>query len=324
VSPSSDLLAIIEAEIRDDGPISFARYMELALYHPEFGYYRGPDRFGVAGDFYTAEQLQPVFGETVAAFTEGLAGDREDYRILELGAGRSDMKDHLSRWSYQAFDWNTPGLPTPFSGLVFANEFFDALPVHLLARTAIGWSELLVTSTDGHLTLEPAPASEVMLNYAERYGTLIPEGGRLEVPLAYVGWMRRIAKRLRSGHLLIIDYGYEARELLRFPSGSLLAYRNHRSLNPNLSEAGKQDLTAHVNFDWLKRCAEMSGFLSENLWGMSEWFFSVWNEQRLETRWKDADGRWRLLWKQLAFGMGPTFEVALFKRRAPRIELFGG
>ena len=85
-------------EIRSSGPLTFARYMELALYHPEFGYYRQRDPFGKAGDFYTAEQLQPVFGQLMATFVEQLtesSGAASPFEVLELGAGRREMADAL-------------------------------------------------------------------------------------------------------------------------------------------------------------------------------------------------------------------------------------
>jgi SAM-dependent MidA family methyltransferase len=65
MTPAGELLA---REIRAAGPVPFRRFMEVALYHPEHGYYRGPrDPFGKEGDFFTAEQIQPVFGILVAA-----------------------------------------------------------------------------------------------------------------------------------------------------------------------------------------------------------------------------------------------------------------
>jgi len=73
------LAEMLRGEIRRDGPISFARFMDMALYHPEFGYYRRPhDPFGMHGDFYTAEQLQPVFGILIAQKIRQLRSAMQD------------------------------------------------------------------------------------------------------------------------------------------------------------------------------------------------------------------------------------------------------
>ena len=89
MTPAGEILA---AEIRRGGPIPFRRFMEVALYHPECGYYRrARDPFGKEGDFYTAEQMQPVFGILVAARIRQLfreMGEPGGFTVVELGAGR--------------------------------------------------------------------------------------------------------------------------------------------------------------------------------------------------------------------------------------------
>src|SRR2546425_5449274 len=101
VTPAGELLA---AEIRRDGPIPFRRFMEVALYHPEHGYYRRPrDPFGKHGDFFTAEQIQPVFGNLMASFIGQLyrqMGEPRDFAIVELRAGRCEMAGAFAEWRY--------------------------------------------------------------------------------------------------------------------------------------------------------------------------------------------------------------------------------
>lgn len=298
--------------------MAFARYMELALYHPEFGYYRTRDRFGTAGDFYTAEQLQPVFGELLASYVyrlSRLAGAPQSYSVLELGTGRGDMRHALAPWSYRAFDWNAQELPETWEGLVFANEFFDALPVHLLTRQAGKWKELFVTAESTGLrysTLEPS--SPVLLDYGRRYGQLLPEGGQIEVCPATDEWLARVAGFLSQGQLLVIDYGYSARELSRFPSGTLLAYQKHQTHIDPLREPGQRDITAHVNFSWLEDCASRHGLQLLRSESLAQWALSVWDQPQFERRWAEADARWRLQWKQIVFGLGETFRVLQFHR----------
>jgi SAM-dependent MidA family methyltransferase len=311
---------VLQEETGITGTISFARYMELALYHPQWGYYRRPrSPFGTGGDFYTAEQLQPVFGEIVASHTEQLAetDPAGDFQVLELGAGRSEMQPAFARWGYRAFDWSFPQLPDCWTGLVFANEFFDALPVHLLQRTVSGWKELrvAVAGSDELRFVSTSVANPDLLAYAEAFGGNIPEGGKLEVCLAVQDWFSKIHNFLCAGNVLVIDYGYEApRELVRFPEGSLVSYRQHRAFNNVLQNPGEQDITAHVNFSWLRECARTTGFELEFCVTLRQWMLEVWPEKELQRRWKMADERWRLQCKQLLFGLGETFNVLQFRR----------
>src|SRR2546421_13129931 len=95
---------ILRDEIRRSGPISFHRFMDAALYHPEFGYYRRPrDPFGTRGDFYTAEQLQPVFGILIAERIRQLRermGAPPEFTVVEAGAGRREMAEAFRDFPY--------------------------------------------------------------------------------------------------------------------------------------------------------------------------------------------------------------------------------
>jgi SAM-dependent MidA family methyltransferase len=315
VAASNELSATIRDEIRSHGPITFARFMELALYHPELGYYRARDRFGVSGDFYTAEQLQPVFGELLAAHVASQAGTLQPYSALELGAGRRDMRHALASWNYRPFDLDTEPLPDTWHGLVFANEFFDALPVHLLSKDGGKWKQLLVSNgVAGFQWTSENVSLPLLLEYAECYGEEIPEGGRLEACLAVDEWLSRVATLLSQGHLLVIDYGYDVRELARFPDGTLLSYHRHQTHMDPLREPGQQDITAHVNFTWLRSCARRHGLQLDFSQSLAQWALSVWDQPEFERRWVNADPRWRLQWKQIVFGLGETFRVIQFHR----------
>ena len=318
---SRQLLELIIREIRASGPMTFARYMEIALYHPQFGYYRRGDRFGMKGDFYTAEQLQPVFGELLSSFVDKLTqeSDVPSVPILELGAGRGEVGQNLGSRGYQSFDWHTRQLPAKWEGMVFANEFFDALPVHLLVKQE-QWHELFVVEEGpGTLKFQARAASDVRLgSYADRFGTDLPNGGRFEACLAAADWMEIIARLLRTGWLLVIDYGYDAHELARLPEGTLLSYRSHRAEAVMLGDAGDQDITAHVNFSWLTDVAEANDFVRVTNMSLARWAMSIWDEEVFSEKWAHADERWRLQWKQLVFGLGETFRVLMFRKVAAK------
>ena len=99
---------ILAARIEREGPIPFWQFMSAALYHSELGYYRrARDPFGKDGDFYTAEQIQPVFGILIAQRIRQLwrtMGEPADFTVVELGAGRGEMAEAFAEWRYIPVD----------------------------------------------------------------------------------------------------------------------------------------------------------------------------------------------------------------------------
>ena len=230
---------LLREEFLRSGPIPFERFMEVALYAPGCGYYTAPaDPFGKAGDFYTAEQLQPVFGRLIAQyararFTE--MGEPSDFRFVEIGAGRRELSEYLEEWNYAGVDAGEE-FPCGVTGIVFANEFFDALPVHLAVKRAGGFVEQYVSES---LQLVDGPAVSGRLRaYLDRYHPDAPEGSVVEVNLRALDWICRIAASMRSGLFVIIDYGYTSREWVRHSQGTLMSYRRHRASEDVLSNPG--------------------------------------------------------------------------------------
>src|SRR4051794_32290593 len=180
--------------------------MDLALYSPDFGYYRTRQPFGPSGDFYTASQLQPVFGDLLAAYVEKLSQTEQapdPYSVLDLGAGLAELGKSLDRWPYIACDWKHHPLPETWSGLIFANEFFDALPLHLLRKEESIWSELFIEVKAGRLGFHAAePSDPELLEYAEQFGSPIPDGGTLEACFAVRHWMNKLSSLLKCGDLV--------------------------------------------------------------------------------------------------------------------------
>ncbi len=251
---SARLQTLIAAEIDAAGGwLSFARYMELALYAPGLGYYSGGARkFGPAGDFITAPELTPLFGQALAAQAEqvlrasapavievgagtgllaadllsALAGRDclpESYAILELsGELRARQAETLQekvpelaarvRWLDR--------LPEQFSGLVLANELLDVLPVHLIAARGQGLFErgVSLVADEGaaarRLCWADVPASGAVLAAAQALELPVPIEGEYvtELNLAAPAWVAAWAERLQQGGLLLIDYGYPRAE----------------------------------------------------------------------------------------------------------------
>lgn len=266
VKTASRVRELIVERIRAAGPITFADYMELALYHPEYGYYaRAARRSGRAGDFLTSVDVGPVFGELLAAQLADMwrVLASETFDLVEAGAGSGllarDLLDaaakrdetfyaavrlHLAERSAQAraAQPETLGphvrtlastqdtLPPTITGAVLANELLDALPVHIVVMTRSGLREVYVAATDGRLVERlDAPSTAELEGYLDSMGARLQPGWRAEVSLAAGAWVRDAARRLQRGFLLLIDYGHEADELYsaRHADGTLVSYRRH-------------------------------------------------------------------------------------------------
>ncbi len=265
MTPAGELLA---EEIGRQGSVSFRRFMEVALYHPEHGYYRRPrDPFGKDGDFFTAEQVQPVFGTLMAARIRQLyrsMGEPAGFTVVELGAGRGEMAEAFSEWRYLPIDVDSGALPEEFDGVVFSNEFFDALPVDAAIFIEGEFRERRVTlAGDGFTWLEAGPVASEVERYLRRWYPPPEEGHCYEASLAAPVYLERLGGALRSGYLLTIDYGFtHAGSLSASSAGTLMGYRRHTARDSVLEEPGARDITAHVNFTMLEEAGAECGFVT--------------------------------------------------------------
>lgn len=321
--PLTPLAALIRDEIARDGPLPFQRFMSLALYHPEHGYYRrARDPFGKAGDFYTAAQLQPVFGILMAARVRALweeLGRPPDFTVADLGAGRAEMREAFSEWRYVPVDVDRGALPARFTGVVFANEFFDALPVDAAVSRPGGFRQMLAGwNGDCFVWVEGGAVTPAAADYIERYLTPPEEGSLVEINLEALAWIERIALSLERGFLFTIDYGYTRRERARFPQGTLMSYRRHTAIEDVLAGPGERDITAHVSFTALEEHGRRCGLdpvgsasLAQTLLeaGAADEFAAA-----LAAGAPAASSERRLQLKTLLFGMGETFRTLLQRK----------
>ncbi|MER3398834.1 MAG: SAM-dependent methyltransferase [Chloroflexota bacterium] len=276
--------------IRSRGPITFARYMAFVLYDPDYGYYTaGRPRVGDRGDYYTSPAVHPVFGHLLArqaADVWARLGRPEQFTVVDLGGGQGYLavsllgglrRDwpglfHRTRYFLVDFEPNLraahrrlaaePGdlvarvelvsdLPAePFAGLVVANEFFDALPFHVVMNRGGQLREIYVGWRDGLVEVEGELSDPRLLAYFDRVGVGPAEGARAEVCLEGPEWVRRVGRILEAGLFLIIDYGYPAAELYsaKFPRGTLMCYHRGTYHDDPYRFPGEQDITAHVDF----------------------------------------------------------------------------
>ncbi len=316
MTPAGEVLA---AEIRAGGPIPFRRFMEVALYHPEHGYYRRPrDPFGKSGDFYTAEQVQPVFGILMAARIRQLfaeMGEPSDFTVVELGAGRREMADAFAEWRYVPVDIDSGALPERFTGVVFSNEFFDALPVDAAVFRDGRLREQRVALRGEHFAWEEGgDASPEVQAFVERYFPAPAEGSWYEANLEALAYLERLAAALDSGFLLTIDYGFTRRESVRYPAGTLMGYHRHTAREDVLEDPGERDITAHVNFTALEEHGSSLALRTVRFETLAATLLSVGAADQFSAALQAPGGdaeelRRRMQLKTLLFGMGETFRV---------------
>ena len=282
---SEALSAIIAAEIAARGGwMPFARYMELALYAPGLGYYSGGSRkFGAEGDFLTAPELTPLYGQALArqvaqilavssplvmeagAGSGRLAADLllaldalgcapEHYRILELsGELRARQQATLNERAPQfagRVEW-LDELPERFSGCLIGNEVLDAMPTHGLRWSEEAQPEVFergVSVEQGRLTIAERPATAALLATAKAMPVTAPY--RSEISLAARAWVSELARRLERGAMLLIDYGLPRHELYhpQRDGGTLRCHYRHRVHEDPLWFPGLSDITSHVDF----------------------------------------------------------------------------
>jgi SAM-dependent MidA family methyltransferase len=282
LAASAALERIIAAEISAGGGwMSFARYMELALYAPGLGYYSGGSRkFGSEGDFLTAPELTPLYGQALAqqvaqvlaasaplvieagAGSGRLAADLlqaldalgrapEHYRILELsGELRARQAATLRETAPRFADrvqW-LDELPERFSGCLVGNEVLDAMPTHGLRWDDKDVWENGVGLEDGRLVPAERPATGALLAAAKPMSLIAPHRG--EINLAARAWVSELARRLERGAMLLIDYGLPRHELYhpQRDGGTLRCHYRHRVHDDSLWLPGLSDITSHVDF----------------------------------------------------------------------------
>ncbi|MBL8484233.1 MAG: SAM-dependent methyltransferase [Rhodocyclaceae bacterium] len=338
---------------RNCGWISFARYMELALYAPGLGYYSGGARkFGGAGDFVTAPELSPLFAACIArqadqimrasapailevgAGSGALACDLlatldaagrapECYAILELsGELRERQADRIAR-SVPALaarvTW-LDQLPASWSGLVLANEVLDAMPIHLVHWTAEGPQERGVgAAADAGFAWADRPATGAL---AAAAGNLPVEPPYLsEIGLAARAWMAAWGERLQTGALLTIDYGFPRHEYYhpQRREGTLMCHYRHQAHTDPFHLPGLTDITAHVDFTALAEAGHDAGLSLAGYTTQAAFLFNCGLTDLLA----QAPDHAGLEWTRMAAAanklispaeMGELFKVAAFTR----------
>lgn len=246
--------------------VSFATFMEVALYDPVVGYYRRPRKrvgYSPGTDFYTATTSGPVYGELVAAACAKLLGEASprDYTFVEIGAEPEGGVLAGVQAPFAAVKTCRVGDPIEITGkcIVFSNELFDAQPFRRFRFHGGKWQELGV-ALHGDQLLEVvlrSPAAplppELPLKVAKEY--------TIDAPLAARTLAEKIAAQPWTGLFVAVDYGKSWQELAEAtPAGTARAYVRHTQSNDLLAQPGEQDLTCHICWDWISDALLRHGF----------------------------------------------------------------
>ena len=289
---TTPLLAIIKDEIQTHGFMRLDRFMELALSHPEHGYYMSGRSFGLEGDFITAPEISQMFGELIGlwAFDQIQQQNLTQAGLFEMGPGRGTlMADALRAITpFLQNQANNPNMPIhmpihmleispalkqqqisalkpnpiihhstldnlpPIPLIFIANEFFDALPIRQLVKHDDAWHERIVTIRDDELCLSTMPSDDPPAG--EQQWDDAPSGQIYETAPQLPAVIDQISQHIRQygGAALIIDYG-KANPL----GDSVQAVRDHKPVDI-LETPGKADVSAWVDFNAIKTSASNS------------------------------------------------------------------
>jgi len=274
------------------GAISFEKFMQLALYAPNLGYYSADLRkFGESGDFITAPELSPLFSQCLAHQCIQLS---EYNNILEFGAGSGEMAlgilnelqrlDKLPEHYYiveiseslkqrqqeklQSFKERViwlEHLPEQFEGIILANEVLDAMPVkrfHIAENGEIQeWFVSLKEKENENCfewTLQPA--DEILEKAVRNLNQNLPANYSSEINLFLNPWIQSLGEILKKGAILLIDYGFPRREYYhpQRDQGTLMCHYRHYAHGDPLLYIGLQDITAHVDFTAIAEAAQQA------------------------------------------------------------------
>lgn len=283
-------------------PWTFAQFMKVALYDQDVGYYSNNTiKLGKEGDFYTSNHVHPVFSQSFAkCFLDIVEKEGLPLAICEFGAGdgsfandtltylkentsedvtylivessryhRDILMQKLSPFHdcvkiFRTMEEMVRDFPH-FQGVIFSNEFLDAMPIYLIEQANQSLAEIQVeVDKDGTLVEKVTVCeNQQILDWIIRYGPKLPEYYRMEINLDMKTWLENVAGWLNRGVIFTVDYGYENSELLlpERREGSIRGYKNHQMVKNPLKNPGQMDITAHIQWDAFRQISKDEGLI---------------------------------------------------------------
>jgi SAM-dependent MidA family methyltransferase len=287
---------IIKERIEHENNISFAQFMQMALYQPGYGYYSsGTHKFGKEGDFVTSPELGSLFAQCMAQQFQQVLSQIESPVILELGAGtgqfcydcllalddmhclpktytilevsadlqqrQKDKIKTLPKHLSSLVEWIQQPLEQPFNGVIFANEVIDALAVEVFRVENLHYQQMCVTWNDDidHGFKEKWQAMpDNLAQQLEAKELTLSDGYVSEFVPNLSAWLKTITENLKQGVVLLVDYGYE-RSAYYHPQrnqGTLICFSQHQANFNYFENVGIQDMTAFVDFTAVAEAAD--------------------------------------------------------------------
>lgn len=351
LSGHPELISEIKRRIREKEKITFAEFMDIALYWSDKGYYTSSRTiWGKDGDYLTNVDISPVFGRLIAMQLKEMweiMGSPRLFTIVEAGAGNGGLsfqisgaikelfkefysavrfklvdinpaliKDQGEKFScHSAIEEIEPGI----TGCIVSNELIDAFPVHRVIE-ADGLKEVYVCVNDGEFTETAGDISDTAINvYLERLGIRLLNRQTSEVNLRAMNWIKKAGALIDKGFVITIDYGLPAKELFHpARGGGLQCYYKHTMSDNPYQRIGYQDITSKVDFTSLALAGKDAGL---EVTGFTTQFYfltgiGVWSElkEAAEAGINDIETlKWNQGIKELAFpgGMGDDFKVLI-------------
>ncbi len=282
---------IQEAIQQNNGSISFRTYMEMALYEKNLGYYvAGSRKIGESGDFTTAPEISPLFSQCLANRCLEILQEKQS-NILELGAGSGimavelmlelerelclpehyfilDLSPELKQRQKKTIEQLAPHLlhhfiwldklPESFKGVILANEVLDAMPIELFTIHNSNIYQHQVAWKEDQLVEQLNPAPEQLSRLIANLNINSNSPYTSEINLNLHGWFKGISEALSQGIIILVDYGYTAKEYYHLDrnKGTLICHYQHRVNELPLLYPGLQDITASVNFTAVAESAD--------------------------------------------------------------------
>ncbi|MDQ3281882.1 MAG: SAM-dependent methyltransferase [Acidobacteriota bacterium] len=268
------------------GDLSFRDFMELALYHPEFGYYaRAANPVGKGGDYVTAPSLSPVFSFALAGLfrefvrrSEGAlctfvdigCGDGGLVRAVAAQTGEKSARffgvdralARVTPAENVTFVRSIDEVPRDGWHFLFSNELYDAIPFARLVQRGEHLHELWVAERDGALDWSEHEAAPLYDDYFAARGIELAEGQFADITPEWEALHEEVVRHSEHALVVTIDYGYPEKKLFHSRArrfGTAAAYSGQRVHRDLLANPGEQDLTAHINFTDLERAGERHG-----------------------------------------------------------------
>lgn len=301
----------VEQLISEKGQITFAEFMDIALYKEGLGYYQKQNPFGQQGSFYTSVNASESFGRTLARsfiYITKLLGLEQ--RFCEMGAGSGMLANDILNFVkerepefYEELDYliieksgylierqkeliekNHPGKAKwitfeeldNFNGVFYSNELVDAFPVHRVIRMDGELKELYVSKIDGALRFNPGELSTTELkDFLDNINLKVTETQIVDINLDLKRFIEAMADKINKGVMVTIDYGFEAPMLYQSyrRDGTVTCYYNHTQNNDFFDRIGYQDITAFVDFTSLSLYGSKKGL--EPMAFMPQWLYLV-------------------------------------------------